>query len=251
MLCHLIEGEPGCILARQAGHVAVVVDALRASATAASLLQAGASDLVLVREVEDAYAVRRARPEVLLFGERGGLPPEGFDGGNSPRDTGMATGRDVVFTTTTGVQRMADAWGARALFMGTTMNAQRVAAAAIEAARARSDIVLIPAGLASDPAFDAQEDWVGATVVARKIAAMTDCKIGEGRTLFERWAGLIDREGVERLFAQAPHAEKLRRVGLEIDIAYCAQVDVLESVPEAMERVAGPGFSGIRVIAHR
>ncbi|MBI2435602.1 MAG: 2-phosphosulfolactate phosphatase, partial [Candidatus Hydrogenedentes bacterium] len=41
---------------------------------------------------------------------------------------------------------------------------------------------------------------------------------------------------VPLLFATAPHAEKLRRLGLERDIAFCAQVDITSAVPRGLRR---------------
>ena len=181
MRIHLIEGASGCEYAVQNRCVAIVVDALRASATAALLLQAGATELLVVREIEDAFEAKRARPDALLFGERGGLPPEGFDGGNSPLQVAAAQGRRVVFTTTTGAQRLIGAWGAEAVYMGSTVNASAVVTAAVRHGR---DIVVIPAGLATDPTFDAQEDWTAAVVVAEKAAL----PVGVGADLYERWA---------------------------------------------------------------
>ena len=99
---HLIEEEAGCTYAVEHGCVAIVVDALRASATAAMLLETGATELIVVAEVEDAIAAKQSYPDALIFGERGGLPPPGFDGGNSPQDVACAAGRRVIFTTTTG-----------------------------------------------------------------------------------------------------------------------------------------------------
>ncbi len=84
MWWHIIEGEAGCDYARERGCVAVVVDALRASATAAMLLHHGARSILAVREVEEALTAKTKHADALLFGERGGLPPEGFDFGNSP-----------------------------------------------------------------------------------------------------------------------------------------------------------------------
>ena len=51
---HFIEGEAGCRYAVEHGCVAIVVDALRASATAAMLLDAGATRILAVREVAEA-----------------------------------------------------------------------------------------------------------------------------------------------------------------------------------------------------
>ncbi len=55
---HIVEGEAGCRFAADRSAVAVVVDALRASATAAMLLDAGATELLVVRTVSEAFAAR-------------------------------------------------------------------------------------------------------------------------------------------------------------------------------------------------
>jgi len=233
MHCHLIQGINGCRFAVERKCVTIVVDALRASATAAMLFDAGATELVLVASVEDAFAAKAAHPEAILAGERGGLPPEGFDMGNSPRNAGRANGRTVIFTTTTGSQWMVQSTGAADLFMGTTVNATAVAQAALVAAtRHDADIVLIPSGLSTDPDFSAQEDWVAATVIASKLGIA----IETGRDTYEYWLARIEQEGVDTLLQSAPHAEKLRTVGLTDDIAFCARIDVTDRVPVAVAR---------------
>lgn len=226
---HLIEGEAGCEFAVAHKCTAVVVDALRASATAAMLCDAGARSVLAVREVDEALRAREAEPDALLYGERGGVPPEGFDYGNSPQEAHHARGKDVIFTTTTGAGRLVSAWGAHALLMGTTINASATARLAASFGR---DVVLIPAGLAQDPGFDAQEDRCAAVAIAMKAGG----PIGEGRAMFETWRDRIDAEGFEALFAGAPHAEKLRKIGMESDVAWCAQVDVTAAVPQAVAR---------------
>lgn len=214
---------------RPGNYVAIIVDALRASATAAMLLDAGARELWVVSEVETAREAQRTLPGALLFGERGGLPPEGFDGGNSPRETAIAKDKTVIFTTTTGAGRLVAAWGSHAVYMGTTLNARAVASLAASHGR---DVVVIPAGLATDPTFDAQEDWAAGAAVA----ALLPGEPGEGAERFAHWRSRIEAEGVERLFETAPHSEKLRRVGLDADIVYAAQYDLTTAVPQAVER---------------
>lgn len=226
---HLIEGAAGCAYARERGLVAVVVDALRASATAAMLLDAGATEILAVREVDDAYAARKKFGDALLFGEREGLPPEGFDFGNSPRTVETARGRRVIFTTTTGAGRLVDCWGAEAAYMGSTVNAS---AAARAVSRHGKDVVLIPAGLMGEPGFNAQEDWAAAVVIALRSGGA----IGVGCETFEYWRGRIEKEGVAALFQSAPHAAKLRQAALDADIAFCAQMDITTAVPKAAER---------------
>src|SRR5690606_17075583 len=130
-------------------------------------------------------------------GERGGIPPAGFDYGNSPREAPFAKGRRVIFTTTTGAGRLVQCRGAEAVYMGSTVNARAVALAAV---RHDKDIVVIPAGLMSDPHFPAQEDWVAATAIALTAGG----QVGEGAAHFEAWRKRIDQEGVPALFESAP-----------------------------------------------
>lgn len=226
---HIIEGEAGCAFAVEQGCTAIIVDALRASATAAMLFDAGARSILVTREVEDARAAKTAHPRALLFGERGGVPPEGFDYGNSPREAGHGADRDIIFTTTTGAGRLISAADAPVVLMGTTINASAVAQ---YVAQAGHDAVLIPAGLTDDPAFDAQEDRCAAVAIAMKAGAA----IGEGTDIFETWRDRINDVGFETLFALSPHAAKLRAVGMEEDVAYCAQVDLTDAIPVLREQ---------------
>ncbi len=205
-------------------YVAVIVDALRASATAAMLLAAGALELTVVKEVDDAFKLRESQPDALLFGERGGLPPEGFDFGNSPRIVAAAANRNVIFTTTTGARRLVDSWNAAAVYMATTINATAAARIAVSHG---TDVVLIPAGLATDPSFDAQEDWVASAAVAARLGL----DLGEGAERCRAWQQRINAEGLHALFNSAPHSAKLRRIALDADIAFCAQMDITDAVP--------------------
>jgi 2-phosphosulfolactate phosphatase len=228
MILHVIEGEAGCRFAVENRCAAVVVDALRASATAALLLDAGVPEVLAVREVEDAFAAKSAWPDALIAGERGGMPPPGFNLGNSPREVRCASGRRVIFTTTTGAGRLISAREAPALFMGSTVNARACAAAA---GNTGYDTVLIPAGLTGDPDFDAVEDRAAAVYIAMIAGGCN----GEGRDLYEEYRGRIESQGLPRIFAAAPHAEKLRAIGMEEDIAFCARENITDAVPRAME----------------
>jgi 2-phosphosulfolactate phosphatase len=192
--------------------------------------------------VEEAFSARADWPDALLYGERGGLPPAGFDHGNSPAEAGHAAGKRVIFTTTTGAGRLVQAWGAAAVLMGAPTNATAAARAALErAVAAGADLVIVPAGLMGEPAFDAQEDWVAAVALARRAmeearAGGVELRFGRGSDLYNRWLPRIDAEGIEALFQSAPHAEKLRKIRKESDIPLCAQLDTVAAVPVGVGR---------------
>lgn len=232
----MVTGAAGTALAVEWGATAVVVDALRASATAAMLLEYGAVEILAVREVDQAYGLRRRFPDALLFGERGGLPPAGFDGGNSPLEAGRARGRRVIFTTTTGAGRVIACRGAAEILMGTPLHAGALCAT-LAAGRPEGcgRIVLIPAGLMDDPGFSAQEDEAAALYLVRRLTRYRPELFAAGDTVgvFEsRYGSALDGpEGLAGLFASAPHAEKLRRIGLGHEVRWCARTDVCRAVP--------------------
>lgn len=64
--------------------IVLVIDVLRAFSTAAYAFSRGAKEIRLVSGVEEALALKAQTPNSKAMGEVGGLPPEGFDFGNSP-----------------------------------------------------------------------------------------------------------------------------------------------------------------------
>jgi len=64
--------------------VVIVIDVLRAFSTAAYAFSRGAKEILLVSGVEEALALKLQTPNSKVMGEVGGLPPAGFDFGNSP-----------------------------------------------------------------------------------------------------------------------------------------------------------------------
>jgi len=67
-----------------ASGVVLVIDVLRAFSNAAYAFSRGAKEIILVSTVEEALALKAEIPNSRAMGEVGGLPPEGFDFGNSP-----------------------------------------------------------------------------------------------------------------------------------------------------------------------
>ncbi len=86
--------------------VAVVIDVIRAFTTAAYAFAAGAREILPVSTIEQALALGAELPGVLLMGEIGGRPVEGFDLGNSPSalDGRDFSGRTIIQRTTAGTQ---------------------------------------------------------------------------------------------------------------------------------------------------
>ena len=118
----------------RASGAVVVIDVVRAFTTAAYAFGAGARSITLVAAVDEALALKAADPALLVMGEVGGLPPAGFDFGNSPTELEAApvAGRHLVQRTGAGTQGAVRCHHADPMFTASFA----VAAATLRAIRA-------------------------------------------------------------------------------------------------------------------
>lgn len=95
--------------AQTAKGVAVIIDVFRAFTCAPLLFSLGVEKSILVSTPEEAFALKEKNSELVLIGEVGGIPIEGFDLGNSPSEilkkgAVFFDGKTVVQRTSSGVQ---------------------------------------------------------------------------------------------------------------------------------------------------
>jgi 2-phosphosulfolactate phosphatase len=90
----------------EATGIIVVIDVIRAFTNAAVAFSRGAKEIHPVSTVEEALQFKTRIPNSLACGEVGGLPPEGFDFGNSPTHTNTLdlNGKIIVQRTGAGTQ---------------------------------------------------------------------------------------------------------------------------------------------------
>lgn len=118
--------------ARRARGLAVVIDVYRAFTSAAFMFHLGASEIVLLAQVDDVLRLKRDQG-YLAVGEVGGRMVEGFDLGNSPGAVlaaGRATfaGHKVAQRTSAGVQgAVAAAQESEAVLLGSYVTAAAIA----------------------------------------------------------------------------------------------------------------------------
>jgi 2-phosphosulfolactate phosphatase len=86
--------------------VVIVVDVIRAFTNAAFAFACGAREIRPVSTVDEALRLKAALPDSLACGEVGGIPPAGFDFGNSPTHTRTLelAGRTIIQRTGAGTQ---------------------------------------------------------------------------------------------------------------------------------------------------
>ncbi|HEV3407946.1 MAG TPA: 2-phosphosulfolactate phosphatase, partial [Gaiellaceae bacterium] len=130
----------------------IVVDVLRATSTIVQALASGYERVLCCAEVEEARALRAARGDGVLAGERLCVRIPGFDLGNSPREFTNPDGTTVILTTTNGTRAIVTA-AARCerVFAGSLLNLDAVVSAAREAGE---DVAVICAGVEGEFAMD-------------------------------------------------------------------------------------------------
>ncbi len=227
----------------------VVVDVLRATTTIAVLFDRGLADLLVVDDIEGART--RAREEGrLLFGEVGGLRPDGFDYGNSPVEAQEAEveGRGGVLFTTNGTTALCALGERAAVYAGAPANASAIA----HAVRGYERVVIVCAGTDGARRF-ALEDFAAAGLMVQAMQAVTTgVALGDAAALALRIAarppgatrGRNLPSPAELLIASSEHARRTKELGFEEDVAFGARMDTASAVPWV--EGCGPGWALLR-----
>lgn len=121
-ILELIEG------AKAAKGLTVIIDVFRAFTVACYAIESGATRIIPVRTLDQAYALKASNPSYKLVGERGGIMPEGFHFGNSPFNMLHAnlTNTTLVHTTSAGTQGIVNASQASEIITGAFVNAEAI-----------------------------------------------------------------------------------------------------------------------------
>jgi 2-phosphosulfolactate phosphatase len=229
---------------KQSGRsLAIVVDVLRASSSIVTLLERKASRVLPAAGVEEARRLKERLGDHLLCGERGGLPPAGFDYGNSPAEfAGVElAGRGIVLATSNGTRVLSELAGAPAVIVGSLLNRTACARAALAMARERNlDINVVCAAGGSTFAV---EDALGAGAIVEMAAIMDQTLELSDSARFAVDAFVTASTDLPAALASAYHARDLSEAGFGEDVAYCAQLDITHVVP-----VLDRGENGLLVL---
>lgn len=205
--------------------VVVLIDVLRTCTVVPLLFDKGVAELALTPSLRTAKGA--ASGDVLLIGERQGVPPEGFNHGNSPVQIEKAelAGRKVVMVSENAPRWLAQMAQGRALLLGSLYNAAAVADAVVALAPQRVD--LVASGFSGEPDLD---DAVGAALIASLIERKVTNANFIGATRFATTLARSQPDPLEALWGSVA-GQYLRSIDLEQDIAFAARVSASSSVP--------------------
>lgn len=216
------------------GKTAMMVDALRASATIITAIHNGCDRIVPTSEANEAAAIKKiSEGNLLLCGEIAAQKVGGFDLGNSPLEYTQSVVEDriLIYATTNGsvaIKRLAPA---EDVLIATFLNAT---AAAEKAHALERDLVIVCAGTGGD--FSTDDVLAMGCVVDRLLKVdesveMNDlCKVG---LKLYREARMNILEALEG----CGHVEYLKQLKLYDDLEYCTREDMFDVVPVYKEGV--------------
>jgi 2-phosphosulfolactate phosphatase len=228
-----------------AGHVAVVIDVLRATSSIATAISSGCRRVIPAENKDQALSLRLCRPEALLGGEIGGKKIDGFDLGNSPTEYSPEAvgGREVIMSTSNGTRAVLAAarGGAGPTFIASFLNLGSVARRVwSEMSGKEKHLTIICSGSLGKPSL---EDFACAGALAKRVVALAgdrplslDGSTKRAIQVFENYEGNIGE-----ILEASPHGQDLKSMGFGEDLRRAAALDSLDVVPV---------FDGNTITAH-
>ena len=226
-----------------AGGTVVVIDVLRASTTIVHALEAGAAQVIPCLEIEGArrIAAEWGDSDVLLGGERNGLPIDGFDLGNSPTEytAEKVEGKTLIFTTTNGTRAMSRCSEADRVLVGAFVNARAI----FEQLVGVGQIHLLCAGTRGQYGRD-DVLMAGLLVDRLQRAGGIDYRLNvQAVTARENWtssfaipyalgAEPMDPRLLTKELRKSTAGRNVTAIGREEDILVASQLDRFDVVPE-------------------
>ncbi len=216
------------------GAPCAVIDVVRATSTLIVLGEQRARMVAIVASPAEARAYAALHPGFLLAGEIGGRMPPDFDLGNSPHQmaTSPVIGRDVVLSTTNGTRTLVAAQraGAGLIAIAGLRNATATARQLLQAGRDTTALIIC-SGRDQRLALD---DFYTAGVLVREAASLASA---QQLTLQLTESALLARDYADAhepydALRRSNSGQSVLRVGLEEDLAYCAELNATELVPQ-------------------
>lgn len=216
--------------------VIVVIDVLRATSVMVHAMSQGASEIIPLATVEEAFRMAKAFPRgfVILGGERESKNIPGFDLGNSPQEYAAerVKGKKLILTTTNGTRAFHAVSSGKEILAGSFLNIGAVAQRCLESNR---DLFIFPSG--DEGNFSLEDILCGGMLIdlitqkEEKQISLNDASYS-AQILYQRF-----KDNLLEAFRLSHHGRELIHRGFEDDLAYCAQIDMTPLVPIFREGV--------------
>lgn len=203
----LVEG------AREARGIAVMIDVFRSSNTMLAMFEAGVEKIIQVETVEEALNLKKKMPKAVLFGERDGFPPLGFDFGNSPVEAQGQdlSGKTAILCTSAGSAGIQAMKGADRILIGSFANMYSL----VDTIRNLVPEIVSLCAIGKEGVENAAEDQF--------CAQYLESILNGGAPYYP---------SVKQLILRSSTAQRLRDRGQADDLEFCLWLDTYDVVPE-------------------
>jgi 2-phosphosulfolactate phosphatase len=225
--------------------VYIVIDVIRATTTLTTILERGASYVLIADTLEQAQQAAQRVPGRLLCGERNALPLPGFDYGNSPAQFSQLDliGRELILSTTNGTRAFFACPEQSVRLAGCFYNAEAVCARALHDAEERQSNIAIVC--AAEKGYFALDDATCAGYLALELQRQHPALQVHESVLAA--TALYHTYTPPKLLEYCNSARSVRKAGLQEDLEFCMRVSQSSTVPQVLGRDAETGLLMIGV----
>ena len=206
-------------------YIVVVIDIFRATSSICYGMENGAEAIIPVSQVEECLAYQEIHPEYLLAAERNGEVVSGFDFGNSPFSytKEKVNGKTVVLTTTNGTHALHLSRSAKKIIIGSFLN---LTAVCDWLKNQHENVLLVCAGWKNN--FNLEDTLFAGAVVEqlKKNGFVIDDPAIAANDLYQ-----LAKDDLDGYLKKTSHSERLKKLGIEADIAFCLKVDLTTAIP--------------------
>ena len=203
--------------------IVVVIDIFRATSSICYGIENGADAIIPVATVEACESYRQSG--FLLAAERNGEVVAGFDFGNSPFSyiKEKVEGKTVVLTTTNGTHAINLSRSASKIVVGSFLN---LTALCNWLKSQPNDVLLLCSGWKDKVNL---EDTLFAGAVVHLLKNEEFHLDDSGIAAEDLYS--TAKDDLNAYLKKTSHSERLKKLGIEEDIAFCLNVDISKSIP--------------------
>ncbi|UKJ08478.1 2-phosphosulfolactate phosphatase [Solitalea lacus] len=205
------------------GSIVVVIDIFRATSSISYGIENGADAIIPVASVEECLS--HQGNGYLLGAERNGEVVNGFDFGNSPFSytKEKVEGKTLVVTTTNGTHAINESKNADEIVIGSFLNLSAVCDYLV---KQNKNVFLLCSGWKNKVNL---EDTLFAGAVVTQLKEVFDTWCDSSVLAEDLYQAAKD--DLHEYMKKTSHSERLKKLGIEKDIEFCLNVDLLQSVP--------------------
>ena len=203
--------------------IVVVIDIYRATSSICYGIENGAEAIIPVSQVEECAAYQGMG--YLLAAERDGEVVNGFDFGNSPFSytKEKVSGKTIVLTTTNGTHAIQMSRKAKRIVIGSFLN---LSSLCNWLKMQKQNILLLCAGWKNR--FNLEDTMLaGAMVHQLKTEGY---KLDDAGIASEDLY-ILAKDDLSNYLKKTSHSERLKMLGIEKDIEFCLNVDIVTAIP--------------------